>query len=93
MRERRWVTAGWDVPREFHVGVKVCRNVTALFLDIVHNIRLVHHIPLAVGDELLEVVREQLPTDIDSRHVFKNEISRDEMGFTFSQHSKRSIRK
>ena len=55
--------------------------------------RLVHHVPLAVGDELLEVVREELPTDIDSGCMVKNEISRDGMGFTFLQHSRRSIRK
>ena len=88
-RERRW-----GLPRKFHVGFEVCGYETALFLDIVHNVGLVRHVPLTIRDDLLEVVREELSTNVDSKRALKNGISRDEMAFlTFSPRSIRSIPK
>jgi hypothetical protein len=33
---------------------------------LIHDVRLVHHVPLPERHELLEVVGEQLPTDVDA---------------------------
>lgn len=86
-RQRCWVITGWDVPREFHVSFEVCGHVTALPLDIVHNVSLVHHVPLAIGNDLFEVVREEFSANIDSKRAFKNEISRDRGGMGSPLHS------
>ena len=42
----------------------MCGDVTAGLLDIIHDIGLVHHIPLAKGHKLLQLVRQQLSSDI-----------------------------
>ena len=83
-RERRWVvSAGRDVPREFHVSLETGRYVTALFLDVLHDVRLVHHVPLAIRDDVFKVVREELSADIDSEHAFKGGFSRDGLCLPF----------
>ena len=45
--------------------MEIERDVATFLLDIIHDIRLVHHIPLSEGHKLLELVREQFATNID----------------------------
>lgn len=47
-----------DAPTDLQVVLDVCRNITARFLDMVHDIRLVHHVPLTIGYKLLELIRQ-----------------------------------
>lgn len=41
-------------------------DVAAGFLDVVGDVCLVHHVPLAEGDELFEVVGEEFPADVEA---------------------------
>ena len=41
------------------------RDVTRLFLGMFHDARLIHHVPMPERDELLQVVGEQFPADVD----------------------------
>ena len=54
-------------PACFDICRKLRRDVTALLLDVIHNIRFLHHVPLAERDELFEVVRQKLSAYIYSR--------------------------
>ena len=57
---------GVDAPACVEVRGEVVRDETARLLDLVHDVRLFHHIPLAVGYRFLQVIRQEFPTDIDS---------------------------
>ncbi len=74
-RAEPWLQVGWDgrrrkrgghAPARLDVPLVVERDEAALFLDVVHDVRLVHHVPLAEGDELFELVREQLAADVEA---------------------------
>ena len=51
--------------REFPVAVPLRRDVARLFLGMFHDARLIHHVPVSERDELLQVVGEQFPADVD----------------------------
>ena len=53
-------------PACFNICSKLPRDVTALLLNVIHDIRFLHHVPLAERDELLEMVRQELSTYVYS---------------------------
>ena len=58
-------TRGGHAPARLDVPLVVERDEAALLLDVVHDVRLVHHVPLAERDELFELVCEQLAADVE----------------------------
>ena len=48
------------LPTGLQVLLKLSRDVTTSLFHIVHDVRLVHHVPLAEGYEFLQLVCEQL---------------------------------
>jgi len=53
-------------PACFKICSKLSRDVTALLLNVIHDICFLHHVPLAERHELFEMVRQELPTYIYS---------------------------
>jgi hypothetical protein len=53
-------------PAGFDICGKLRRDVTALLLDVIHDISFFHHVPLAERDELFEMVRQELSTYVYS---------------------------
>ena len=64
-RPRRAQRKADGAPTRFEIFGELRRHVAACLLDVVHDVRLVHHVPLTERDELLEVVCQQLPAHID----------------------------
>ena len=53
-------------PASFKVCCELPRDVTALLLNVIHDICFLHHVPLAERDELFEMVRQELSTYVYS---------------------------
>ena len=53
-------------PACFNICSKLPRDVTALLLNVIHDIRFLHHVPLAERNELFEMVRHELSTYVYS---------------------------
>jgi hypothetical protein len=53
-------------PAGFEICRKLGRDVAALLFDVIHDVRFLHHVPLAERDEFFEVVRQEFATDIYS---------------------------
>lgn len=51
------------------VMLPLVRNIAALLLCVLNDARLIHHVPLAERDELLQVIREQLASGVDPAQV------------------------
>ena len=51
-------------PASFEICCKLRRDVAALLFDVIHDVRLFHHVPLPKRDQPFEVVRQQFSTDI-----------------------------
>lgn len=54
-----------DARREFPIVIPLRRDVARLFLGMFHDTGLIHHVPMPERDELLQVVGEQFPADVD----------------------------
>lgn len=51
-------------PASFEICSELRRDVATLLFDVIHDVRLFHHVPLAKRDKLFEVVRHQFPANI-----------------------------
>lgn len=82
------------LPACLEVLPEIDRDVTAGFFDVIHNVCLIHHVPLPEGHKLLEVVGEKLPANIQSvlRELsFMCQVNQDRL-ITSSQHAKLRFR-
>ncbi len=66
-----------NAPACFEVLGEVFGDKATRLLDFVHDVCLFHHVPLAVGYGFLELIRQQLPTDIDAEHRLSQLINRE----------------
>ena len=64
-------------PADVQVASEVIRDKAALLLCFVDHVSLIHHVPVAKGDQSFEMVGEQLPADVDPEEVEKKSISLD----------------
>ena len=52
------------LPACLEVLPEIDRDVTAGLFDVIHDICLVHHVPLPERRELFELVRQELTSDV-----------------------------
>ena len=45
-----------SLPTNVDIFAKLCRYIATRFLDVVHDVRFIHHIPLTERDELFELI-------------------------------------
>ena len=69
----------------FEVLREVFGDKATRLLDFVHDVGLFHHVPLAVGYGFLEVIRQQLPTDVDAEHWLSQLVIDESNQYTVSQ--------
>jgi hypothetical protein len=55
-----------DALRRFPILLPSRTNVTSLLLRVLHHRRLVHHVPVAVRDDLFEVIGEKFAANVNS---------------------------
>ena len=82
------------LPACLEVLPEIDRDVTAGLFDVIHDICLVHHVPLSEGHKLLEMVCEKLSADVQSvlRELsFKCQVNQGRL-ITSSQHAKLRFR-
>lgn len=82
------------LPACLEVLPEIDRDVAAGFFDVIHDICLVHHVPLPEGHKLLEVVSEKLSANIQP--VLRELSSKCQVNkgrlITSSQHAKLRFR-
>lgn len=61
-----------DSRRRLPIAVPLRRDVADLLLGVFHDARLVHHVPVPEGDELLQVVGQELAADVDAEPQGRN---------------------
>ena len=60
------------LPTHFDVFLEVSRDIATRLLYLIHDVGLVHHIPLAEGNKLLELIGEKFPTNIESSIIMND---------------------
>jgi hypothetical protein len=95
----------WDGGRQERKGnllgclpivVEFIRDEAARLLDFLNDARLVHHVPLSERYEFLQVVGEELASNVDPVHAFRSVRVRNreerEVGLTDGQRMRRWLR-
>jgi hypothetical protein len=53
------------LPAHLKIFFEILHNKTTGFLDVVHNVRLIHQIPVLEGHKLLKLVGQEFATNIE----------------------------
>lgn len=59
-----------NLPADVKILCELRGYKTAGLLHIIHDVGLIHHVPLAERDQLFELIREQLPSDVYPRVIY-----------------------